>query len=92
MERIHFYSVVRVSTYVYLYKESGFGLVGMSTVNEVIAANHMGLETLGISCVTNLAAGISKVKLTHEEVALEGKRASSNFRALVLDIIESIDY
>ena len=50
------------------YKRLGADLVGMSTVPEVIAAAHCGLEVLGISCVTNMAAGIGHSKLTHEEV------------------------
>jgi purine-nucleoside phosphorylase len=52
----------------------GADLIGMSTVPEVIAANHMGLEVLGISCVTNLAAGMSGKKLNHEEVLAIGQQ------------------
>ena len=46
----------------------GADLVGMSTVPEAIVANHMGIKVLGISCVTNMAAGIRDEKITHEEV------------------------
>jgi purine-nucleoside phosphorylase len=50
----------------------GADLVGMSTVAETIAANHMGMRVLGISCVTNMAAGILPQKLSHEEVLETG--------------------
>lgn len=51
----------------------GADLVGMSTVPEVIAANHMGMKVLAISCVTNMAAGILPQRLTHEEVLETGR-------------------
>jgi purine-nucleoside phosphorylase len=50
----------------------GADLVGMSTVPEVIVANHMGIRVLGISCVTNMAAGILQQKINHEEVLETG--------------------
>jgi purine-nucleoside phosphorylase len=50
----------------------GADMVGMSTVPEVIAANHMGIRSLGISCVTNMAAGILPGKINHEEVLETG--------------------
>jgi len=50
----------------------GADLVGMSTVPEAIVANHMGIKVLGISCVTNMAAGILERKITHEEVLETG--------------------
>lgn len=52
----------------------GADLVGMSTVPEVIAANHVGMRTLAISCVTNMAAGILQQKIDHEEVLETGRR------------------
>ena len=52
----------------------GADLVGMSTVPETIAANHMGMKVLGISCVTNLAAGVTDRKLDHKEVLEVGER------------------
>ena len=51
----------------------GADLVGMSTVAEVIVANHMGIKSLGISCVTNMAAGVLPQKLNHEEVLETGE-------------------
>jgi purine-nucleoside phosphorylase len=50
----------------------GADVVGMSTVGEVIVANHMGIRVLGISCVTNMAAGILPQKINHEEVLETG--------------------
>ena len=52
----------------------GADLVGMSTVPEVIVANHMGMRVLAISCVTNMAAGLSAEKINHEEVLETGRR------------------
>ena len=51
----------------------GADLVGMSTVPEVIVANHMGMRVLGISCVTNMAAGILPQKISHAEVLETGE-------------------
>ena len=60
-------------------KTIGADLVGMSTVAEAIAANQMGMEVIGISCVTNPAAGLSGEKLNHEEVLQIGRRVSGTF-------------
>jgi len=53
--------------------------VGMSTVPETIAANHLGLRVCALSCITNLAAGLSKHKLTHEEVTQTAKAVEDKF-------------
>ncbi len=68
----------------------GADAVGMSTVPEVITANHMGIKTLGISCITNLAAGISPHKLSHNEVMETGQRVKGEFITLLQDILEQI--
>jgi purine-nucleoside phosphorylase len=65
----------------------GADAVGMSTVPEVIVANHMGVKCLGISCITNMAAGVSKQKVNHEEVMLTGERVKDDFIRLLRAII-----
>jgi purine-nucleoside phosphorylase len=68
-------------------KTIGADLVGMSTVPEVIAARHMGLRVLGISCVTNMAAGILEQPINHEEVLETGERVKGQFIALLRAVI-----
>ncbi len=68
----------------------GADLVGMSTVPEVIAARHMGLRVLGISCVTNMAAGILAQPITQEEVLETGERVKGQFSALLTAVIPRI--
>ena len=65
----------------------GADLVGMSTAAEAIAANHAGLEVLGISCVTNVAAGLGKGKLDHQEVLEVGKSSAEFFSALLSSMV-----
>jgi purine-nucleoside phosphorylase len=65
----------------------GADLVGMSTVLETIAANHMGLKVLGISCVTNYAAGVTEKKLDHSEVLATGERVRDTLTALLKGVI-----
>jgi purine-nucleoside phosphorylase len=68
----------------------GADLVGMSTVPEVIAAAHMGIRVLGISCVTNMAAGILDQPITTEEVMETGERVKADFVALLRAVIPRI--
>ncbi|WP_211345210.1 purine-nucleoside phosphorylase [Yimella lutea] len=71
-------------------KVLGADLVGMSTALEAIAARHVGLEVLGISLVTNAAAGISEVPLSHEEVIDAGKAAASRCADLLSQIVRKL--
>ena len=68
----------------------GADAVGMSTACEAMAARHMGLEVCGISCITNLAAGVSDVKLDHKEVKETADRVSADFKRLVTEVIVSM--
>jgi purine-nucleoside phosphorylase len=72
------------------YRTLGADLVGMSTVLETIAARHAGLEVLGISCVTNMAAGIKDQALTADEVLETGKWVEQQFARLLTRVIASI--
>ena len=65
------------------FRSLGATLVGMSTVPETIVARHMGIEVLGISCVTNLAAGLSSSHLSHEEVSETGKQVERRLAGLL---------
>lgn len=65
----------------------GADAVGMSTVPEVIAANHMGIKVLGISCITNMAAGVLPEKLSHDDVVATANMVKSTFIKLVKGIV-----
>ena len=68
----------------------GCDAVGMSTVVEAIAANHMGMKICGISCISNLAAGLSKKPLCHEEVQEAADEAAPNFKRLVTGSVKAM--
>ena len=68
---------------------AGADAVGMSTVPEAIAASHMKMHTIGISCLTNMAAGILDQPLNHEEVLETGERVKKTFSALVREIVRT---
>ncbi len=67
----------------------GVSAVGMSTVIEAIAANHMGMRICGVSCISNLAAGISETPLCHEEVQEAADKAAPLFTKLVTESIKN---
>jgi purine-nucleoside phosphorylase len=71
-------------------KSIGSSAVGMSTVPETLAAHHMGIKVAGISCITNLAAGISKQKLAHTEVTETAKRVEANFSKVLKEFISTL--
>jgi purine-nucleoside phosphorylase len=72
------------------FRTLGATLVGMSTVPETIVARHMGIEVLGISCVTNLAAGLGAAKLSHTEVFEAGRRVEHRLAALLKRLAPAI--
>ncbi len=76
---------------IHMLRTLGAGLVGMSTVYETIAAREAGVEVLGISLVTNLAAGVTGEPLNHKEVLEAGDAAASDMGALLRDLVGVID-
>lgn len=68
----------------------GGDAVGMSTACEAMAARHMGMEVCGISCITNLAAGMSWEKLDHKEVQETADRVAVQFKKLITEVIGKI--
>jgi purine-nucleoside phosphorylase len=69
----------------------GGDMVGMSTVPESIAANHLGLKVLGVSCITNMAAGMANKKLLHEEIKDEALKVMEKFTQILSSTIEKIN-
>jgi purine-nucleoside phosphorylase len=72
------------------FRTVGADAVGMSTVPEAIAARHMGIDVLGISCITNMAAGVLPQPLIHDEVMETARRVRGSFIALLEGIIERV--
>lgn len=68
----------------------GADAVGMSTVPEAITANYCGMDVMGISCISNYAAGVSDKELSHKEVIESTNKAKEKFQALLLKILEKI--
>lgn len=73
-----------------MYRTLGADAVGMSTAVEAIAANHMKMKICGISCISNLACGMTENPLTHEEVKETADRTAPVFKKLVTEIITAI--
>ena len=72
------------------FRTLGADMVGMSTVHEVIIARHMGMEVLGLSLITNAAAGVTDETIDHEEVMEIGRRTGERFAGLVEAIVPQV--
>ena len=71
-----------------MFRLLGGNAVGMSTVPEAIVANYCGLEVLGISCLTNYAAGVTENPLNHQEVIETADRVKESFKNLLAEFIK----
>lgn len=75
---------------IHMFRHLGFDAVGMSTVPEAITARHQGMKVLGISCITNLAAGLGGETINHEEVMETGAKVAEIFKELLKRVIVKI--
>jgi len=73
-----------------MFRLLGADAVGMSTVPEAVVANYCGIDVLGISCLTNYASGVTKNKLSHQEVIQTAQKVKEKFEALILRIIKNM--
>ena len=73
-----------------MYGALGADAVGMSTACEAVAANHMGMRICGISCISNLACGMTEQPLSHQEVQEAADRVAPLFRQLVTESIRNM--
>jgi purine-nucleoside phosphorylase len=73
-----------------MFERLGLDAVGMSTVPEVITARAIGMRVAGVSCVTNLACGITNAPLDHKEVLAVGRQAAGRFESLVLEWVRDL--
>jgi len=69
----------------------GGDMVGMSTVPEAIALNHMGIKVVGISCITNYGSGIKEEKLSHDDIKVEAQKAMKQFTELLIQSIPQLE-
>lgn len=69
----------------------GADSVGMSTVPEAVVANHCGIKSVGVTCITNMAAGVLNEKLSHEDVTRTAELVKSKFKEIVKDFIKEIN-
>jgi len=76
---------------IHMLRATGADAVGMSTVPEAIVARHMGMKVLGLSCITNMAAGISEAPINHDEVIETGQRVRETFTQLLRRVISKIE-
>jgi len=72
---------------IHMFRTFGADAVGMSTVPEAIVARHMGMEVIGISCITNMAAGINDQPINHDEVMETGNRVRETFAGLLKRVL-----